>query len=63
MDQANQMAVLNLLDEMGDLADGDLTVHAEVRENITGAIADSINYTIDSLSETWLQVLTALLSR
>ncbi|MGB7815621.1 MAG: methyl-accepting chemotaxis protein [Methylotenera sp.] len=47
--QANQMAVLNLLDEMGDLADGDLTVHAEVKENITGAIADSINYTIDSL--------------
>ncbi len=49
--QANQMAVLNLLDEMGDLADGDLTVHAEVRENITGAIADSINYTIDSLRD------------
>ena len=47
--QANQMAVLNLLDEMGDLADGDLTVRAEVKENITGAIADSINYTIDSL--------------
>ena len=47
--QQNQMAVLNLLDEMGDLADGDLTVRAEVRENITGAIADSINYTIDSL--------------
>ena len=49
--QANQMAVLNLLDEMGDLADGDLTVRAEVRENITGAIADSINYTIDSLRD------------
>lgn len=49
--QANQMAVLNLLDEMGDLADGDLTVKAEVRENITGAIADSINYTIDSLRD------------
>ena len=47
--QQNQMAVLNLLDEMGDLADGDLTVRAEVKENITGAIADSINYTIDSL--------------
>ena len=49
--QANQMAVLNLLDEMGDLADGDLTVHAEVKENITGAIADSINYTIASLRD------------
>lgn len=49
--QNNQMAVLNLLDEMGDLADGDLTVRAVVRENITGAIADSINYTIDSLRD------------
>ena len=47
--QSNQMAVLDLLDEMGDLADGDLTVKAQVKENITGAIADSINYTIDSL--------------
>ncbi len=45
----NQEAVLRLLDEMGDLADGDLTVKAEVTESITGAIADSINYTIDSL--------------
>jgi twitching motility protein PilJ len=45
----NQEAVLRLLDEMGDLADGDLTVTAEVTESITGAIADSINYTIDSL--------------
>ena len=49
--QQNQLAILNLLDEMGDLADGDLTVRAEVRENITGAIADSINYTIDSLRD------------
>ena len=49
--QQNQIAVLNLLDEMGDLADGDLTVHAVVQENITGAIADSINYTIDSLRD------------
>lgn len=47
----NQEAILNLLDEMGDLADGDLTVKAQVSENITGAIADSINYTIDSLRE------------
>lgn len=45
----NQTAVLRLLDEMGDLADGDLTVNAQVTESITGAIADSINYTIDSL--------------
>ena len=47
--EKNQEAVLRLLDEMGDLAEGDLTVTAEVNENITGAIADSINYTIESL--------------
>ncbi len=47
--QNNQMAVLDLLDEMGDLSEGDLTVKAQVKENITGAIADSINYTIESL--------------
>jgi twitching motility protein PilJ len=47
----NQEAILHLLDEMGDLADGDLTVKAQVTENITGAIADSINYTIDSLRD------------
>ena len=49
--EQNQKAVLKLLDEMGDLADGDLTVKAEVTESITGAIADSINYTIDSLRD------------
>lgn len=47
----NQMAVLELLDEMGDLSEGDLTVRAQVKENITGAIADSVNYTIDSLRD------------
>ena len=47
--QRNQESILTLLDEMGDLADGDLTVSATVTEDITGAIADSINYTIDAL--------------
>ena len=47
----NQDAILQLLDEMGDLADGDLTVTATVTEDITGAIADSINYTIDALRD------------
>ena len=46
---ANQEAILRLLDEMGNLADGDLTVTATVTEDITGAIADSINYAIDAL--------------
>ena len=45
----NQEAILRLLNEMGNLADGDLTVRAKVTEDITGAIADSINYTIDEL--------------
>jgi twitching motility protein PilJ len=45
----NQQAILTLLDEMGDLADGDLTVQAHVTEDITGAIADSINYAIEAL--------------
>jgi twitching motility protein PilJ len=45
----NQEAILKLLNEMGDLAEGDLTVKASVTEDITGAIADSINYTIDEL--------------
>lgn len=49
--QNNQEAILNLLDEMGNLADGDLTVKAQVTESITGAIADSINYTIASLRD------------
>lgn len=57
--QSNQMAVLNLLDEMGDLADGDLTVRAQVRENITGAIADSINYTIDNLRDLVTEITRA----
>jgi twitching motility protein PilJ len=47
--KANQEAILRLLNEMGDLAEGDLTVRAKVTEDITGAIADSINFTIDEL--------------
>lgn len=47
---ATQEAILRLMNEMGDLADGDLTVRATVTENITGAIADSVNYTIEELS-------------
>ena len=49
VNKANQEAILRLLDEIGNLADGDLTAKARVTEEITGAIADSINYTIDEL--------------
>jgi twitching motility protein PilJ len=45
----NQEAIMRLLDEMGDLAEGDLTVRATVSEEFTGSIADSINVTVDSL--------------
>ncbi len=49
LNERNQQAILRLLDEMGDLADGDLTVSATVTEDVTGAIADSINYAIEAL--------------
>ena len=42
----SQAAILKLLDEMGDLADGDLTIEAEVTDQVTGAIADSMNYAV-----------------
>jgi twitching motility protein PilJ len=45
----NQQAILRLLDELADLADGDLTTTATVTEDFTGAIADSVNFTIDQL--------------
>ena len=47
--KGNQEAIQRLLDEIGNLANGDLTVRAQVTEHMTGAIADSINYTIDEL--------------
>ena len=47
--ERNQAAILQLLDEIADLAEGDLTIHASVTENFTGAIADSINFAIDQM--------------
>ncbi|MBS1220469.1 MAG: putative methyl-accepting chemotaxis sensory transducer [Proteobacteria bacterium] len=47
----NQDAILQLLDELGNLAEGDLTVQASVTEDITGAIADSVNYAIEALRD------------
>jgi twitching motility protein PilJ len=62
----NQESILRLLDEIGGLADGDLTTHATVTENFTGAIADAINFAIDALrklvttiNETTVQVSAA----
>ncbi|MCF8200319.1 MAG: methyl-accepting chemotaxis protein [Sulfuritalea sp.] len=48
--EASQSAILLLMNEMGDLADGDLTIRATVSEDITGAIADSVNYTVEELA-------------
>jgi twitching motility protein PilJ len=44
-----QAAIMRLMDELGDLADGDLTISATVTEDITGVIADSINYAVEEL--------------
>ncbi|MDR2240421.1 MAG: methyl-accepting chemotaxis protein [Zoogloeaceae bacterium] len=46
---ASQEAILRLMNELGDLADGDLTARATVTEDITGAIADAVNYTVEEL--------------
>ncbi|MCD9028883.1 methyl-accepting chemotaxis protein [Luteimonas sp. BDR2-5] len=49
LNNRNQEAIMRLLDEMGSLAEGDLTVKATVTEDMTGAIADSINFAIEQL--------------
>ncbi len=49
--QRNQQAIMRLLDEMESLADGDLTVHATVTDDMTGAIADSVNFAVEQLRE------------
>ncbi len=47
----NQQAIVQLLNEMSALADGDLTVKASVTDNMTGAIADAVNYAVEQLRE------------
>lgn len=49
--EQDQQAILRLLDELSSLADGDLTVQASVGEDVTGAIADSINFAVEALRE------------
>ncbi|MCO5413264.1 methyl-accepting chemotaxis protein [Ralstonia mojiangensis] len=48
---STQAAILRLMNELQDIADGDLTKQATVSEDITGAIADSVNYTVEELRE------------
>ncbi|HXS73944.1 MAG TPA: methyl-accepting chemotaxis protein [Rhodanobacteraceae bacterium] len=66
LNERNQQAIMRLLDEMGSLAEGDLTVKATVTEDITGAIADSVNFAVEALrslvttiNETAVQVSAA----
>ena len=52
----NQAAILRLMNELSEVADGDLTVQATVTEDITGAIADSVNFTIEELRNVVLRI-------
>ena len=49
VNDANQTAILRLMNELQTVAEGDLTQEATVTEDITGAIADSVNYTVEEL--------------
>jgi twitching motility protein PilJ len=60
VNRRNQAAILRLMNELGDLGDGDLTVRATVTEDITGAIADSINYTAEELQKLVSRVVKAV---
>ena len=59
INKQNQSAILRLMNELGDLADGDLSVRATVTEDITGAIADSVNYTAEELQRLVSRIVAA----
>jgi twitching motility protein PilJ len=54
--QTNQLAIFRLMQELQDIADGDLTKRVTVSEDLTGGIADAINYTVEELHELVLGV-------
>ena len=56
VNDANQAAILRLMNELQAVAEGDLTQQATVTEDITGAIADSVNYTVEELRSLVAQV-------
>ena len=56
VNDANQAAILRLMNELQTVAEGDLTQQATVTEDITGAIADSVNYTVEELRTLVAQV-------
>ncbi len=57
--RVTQDSILKLLDEMGNLADGDLTIQPEVTEQITGAIADSINFAVKEMRNLVVRIKAA----
>lgn len=59
VNNANQQSILKLMNELSELANGDLTVKATVSEDITGAIADSVNFTTDELRKLVVAVSTS----
>ncbi len=59
VNDTNQAAILRLMNELAEVADGDLTVQATVSEDITGAIADSVNFTIEELRTVVARINTA----
>lgn len=60
INDANQAAILRLMNELQLVAEGDLTQQATVTEDITGAIADSVNYTVEELRRLVAQVQGAV---
>ena len=56
VNNANQSAILRLMNELQAVSEGDLTQQATVTEDITGAIADSVNYTVEELRSLVAQV-------
>lgn len=51
-----QNSIVRLLDEMSNLAEGDLTIRASVSEDITGAVADSVNYAVEALRDLVIKI-------
>lgn len=49
--ERHQEAIQRLLDDIQGLSEGDLTSHAEVTEDFTGAIADAFNSATDELRQ------------
>ncbi len=62
VNDANQAAILRLMNELQTVAEGDLTQQATVTEDITGAIADSVNYTVEEL-RSLVSVVTSTVAR